>query len=105
MTAKATRTRAGGEKRGNSYDRAARRRWLLSPAAGHDYGHGWIAFDGNGTKVPCIHCEAMLDDSTVEADRIIPGGSYRRDNVQPACRQCNLSRSNNLSWAGPSAGR
>jgi hypothetical protein len=34
---------------------------------------------------------------------IVPGGSYRRDNVQPACRGCNASRSNRLDWTSPLA--
>ena len=80
--------RAGGEKRGNSKDRAARKLWMLAT---------W----GNGEKCPCVHCDAMLDYDTVEADRIVPGGSYRRDNVQPACRLCNLTRSNNAAWTPP----
>jgi hypothetical protein len=65
---------------------------MLSPGAG---------FGGNGAKVPCVHCQAMLDFDTVEADRKVPGGSYRRDNVQPACRACNLARSDNASWLAP----
>jgi hypothetical protein len=81
--------RHGGEKRGNSYARRARKLWMLSIAAG---------FGGDGVKVPCVHCGMMLDFNTVEADRIIPGGSYRRENVQPADRACNLSRSNDAAW-------
>jgi 5-methylcytosine-specific restriction endonuclease McrA len=81
--------RHGGEKRGNSYARRARKQWILSEAAG---------FGGDGTKVPCTHCQSLLDFESVEADRIIPGGSYRRDNVQPACRKCNLDRSNDAAW-------
>lgn len=86
VTATGRKVRAGGEKRGNSKDRAARRAWMLRT---------W----GDGIKCPCVHCAAVLDDRTVEADRIVPGGSYRRDNVQPACRTCNLSRSNNTEWS------
>lgn len=78
--------RAGGEKRGNSHDRRARKIWMLAT---------W----GDGTKCPCVHCAAILDYTTVEADRIVPGGSYRRDNVQPACRLCNLSRSDDATWS------
>jgi hypothetical protein len=77
--------RHGGEKRGNSYARRARKLWMLLT---------W----GNGDTCPCVHCDTDLTFNTVEADRIIPGGSYRRDNVQPACRKCNLSRSNNVAW-------
>lgn len=77
--------RAGGEKRGNSTDRKRRKLWMLSHF-------------GNGTSVECVHCSTELTYKTVEADRIVPGGSYRHENVQPACRRCNLSRSNRTSW-------
>lgn len=86
LTASGRKVRAGGEKRGNSYARRARKLWMLKT---------W----GDGTKCPCVHCAATLDYDTVEADRIIPGGSYRRENVQPACRSCNLARSNNAEWS------
>jgi hypothetical protein len=77
--------RAGGDKRGSSADRRRRRAWLISPASG---------FGGDGVKAPCYWgCGREVDDSTVEADRIIPGGSYRRGNIVPACRPCNLARS------------
>jgi hypothetical protein len=76
--------RHGGDKRGSAASRRARKLWMLSPVAG---------FGGDGEKVPCVFCAVMLDFTTVEADRIIPGGSYRRENVQPACRPCNLERS------------
>ena len=85
--------RAGGEKRGNCYDRECRRRWLVSPAAG---------FGGTGQTVPCFYCGAVLDDSTVTADRITPGGSYRHANIRPACLTCNQSRSDKPVWRAPS---
>jgi hypothetical protein len=62
---------------------------MLGPAA---------PFGGNGERVRCVHCGGWLTFETVEADRIIPGGSYRRDNVQPSCRPCNLYRSDNEEW-------
>lgn len=83
--------RAGGEKRGNSYDRARRRAWMLSQPK----------WNGDGVTCECVHCHSTLTDATVEADRIIPGslgGTYRRDNIQPACRSCNLARSDDPSW-------
>jgi 5-methylcytosine-specific restriction endonuclease McrA len=83
-------TRPGGEKRGNSKDRRARKLWMLAT---------W----GDGQTCECVHCSTTLDYATVEADRIVPGGSYRRDNVQPACRRCNASRSNNIEWVAPLA--
>jgi 5-methylcytosine-specific restriction endonuclease McrA len=78
-------TRAGGEKRGNSTDRAHRKVWML------------FEF-GNGEYVRCTHCGRVLDYDTVEADRIVPGGSYGHSNVQPACRKCNAERSNDVTW-------
>ena len=84
--------RAGGEKRGNSTDRRRRREWMVSAAAG---------FGGDGVKVPCVWCGCYLTVDSVEADRIKPGGSYRRDNVQPSCRADNLARSNNVDWSPP----
>jgi 5-methylcytosine-specific restriction endonuclease McrA len=85
----ATPKRAGGEKRGNSTDRRRRRLWMLAR---------W----GDGTTCPCTHCGETLTERTVEADRIIPGslgGTYRRENIQPACRACNAARSDNIEWA------
>ena len=75
--------RAGGDRRGSSADRRARKLWLLA------------TFDG------CVWCKVQLTYETVEADRIVPGGSYRRDNIQASCRPCNLARSDNdelLPW-------
>jgi hypothetical protein len=85
--------RHGGDKRGSSRDRAARKRWMLSPEAG---------FGGDGTYVPCVHgCLSLLSYVTVEADRIRPGGSYARSNVQPSCRSCNLARLDRADWTPP----
>ena len=83
--------RAGGDKRGSSGDRRRRRWWLVSPEAG---------FNGNGESVPCywdcgrrVYAETWLGP-VVEADRFVAGGSYRRTNIVPACRACNVARSN-----------
>src|SRR5262245_21896986 len=83
-----TTKRAGGEKRGNSYDRRRRKEWMLEHF-------------GDGTTCLCIHCLKTLAFDTLEADRIVPGGSYRRENIQPACRECNLDRSDNPDWVAP----
>ena len=80
--------RHGGDHRGSATSRRARKAWMLAT---------W----GDGTKCPCVHCEAMLDFATVEADRVQPGGPYARWNVQPACRACNLARSDDASWEFP----
>ena len=40
----------------------------------------------------CYRCGKLLSVETVTVDRIIPGcqgGTYRRDNIRPACGECN----------------
>lgn len=71
--------RNGGDKRGSAADRRRRKTWML-------------AFYGDGERVDCVHCGKGLDFKTVEQDRIIPGGSYNRANIQPSCRPCNVRR-------------
>lgn len=84
--------RNGGDHRGSAASRRARKLWLLG--AIEDRTLGWAPFGGNGTTVKCaLGCGEVLTFATVEADRIVPGGSYARPNVQPACRPCNLARS------------
>jgi 5-methylcytosine-specific restriction endonuclease McrA len=83
--------RHGGDKRGNAASRRARKLWLLG--AIEDPRLGWAPFGGNGETVPCVFCEKSLTFATVEADRKEAGGPYARWNVQPACRPCNLARS------------
>ena len=86
--------RAGGDARGSSYARRRRREWMVSPEAGRMVDGVWIYFGGDGEKVQCWWgCGTFLSVDTVEADRIVPGGPYRRENIVPACRPCNLARS------------
>lgn len=80
--------RAGGDRRGSNKDRAARKTFLLTAPQ----------WGGDGTKVGCVHCGRMLGRDEVEADRIIPGGSYRRENIQPSCGPDNKARSNKIDW-------
>jgi hypothetical protein len=77
--------RNGGDKRGNAASRRSRKIWMLNE---------W----GDGTKCPCIHCGTLLTYPELEADRIVPGGSYRRSNVQPSCGPCNKQRSDDPDW-------
>jgi hypothetical protein len=88
-----TTPRHGGDKRGSSYDRRLRKDWLASPEAG---------FGGDGTVVPCVHCKTLVSGPDLEADRIVPGGSYGfappYPNVQPACGPCNKARSDDVTW-------
>lgn len=80
-------SRAGGDKRGSAAQRRARKGYLLTL---------W----GNGENCQCIYgCGTVLTFETVEADRIIAGGSYRRENVIPACRECNVSRLDKTLWS------
>jgi hypothetical protein len=77
-------------KRGSVYDRHSRKRWLVGTES---------PFGGNGTHVPCVHgCGTILSYETVQADRVIPGGSYARHNIQPSCGPCNIARGNNPNW-------
>ena len=74
--------------RGSSYDRRARRAYLLA------------AF-GDGETCPCYRCHAILDDATVTVDRITPGvlgGRYVRANIRPACGLCNSETGAELRW-------
>lgn len=68
------------DKRGNSRDRKRRRQWLLD-----EY--------GDGVTAPCWLCDEPVNISTLEVDRIVPGGPYARYNIRPACAGCNRSRS------------
>ena len=66
--------------RGSSYDRRARKTWVL------------VTF-GNGVTAPCFLCKWPLGREELQIDRIIPdflGGTYRRDNIRPACGTCNI---------------
>lgn len=82
------------ELKGNSYQRRARKHWLLSEAAG---------FGGNGVAVPCVfHPDELLTYDTVTADRVIPGsqgGTYAKENLRPACLSSNSSRKDRLDWS------
>lgn len=78
-------TRRGGDARGSAEDRRRRKIWMLNEF-------------GDGNTVGCVHCAALLTFLTVTADRIKPGGPYRRDNVQPACLPCNMARYTNKDW-------
>lgn len=67
---------------GSSYDRRARKRWMLTEF-------------GDGTTAPCSFpgCDTILTFETMTTDRYpIPGesgGTYRRNNIRPACGPCN----------------
>jgi hypothetical protein len=80
-----------GNVRGNSKDREARRRWLVTTFRAN--------LDAFVVSEPaplpacrCYRCGILLTLNNVTVDRIIPGcqgGSYRRGNIRPACSSCN----------------
>lgn len=75
--------RAGGDFRGNSYDRRRRSQRLLEEF-------------GDGHTAGCAYCGKVLDASTLTEDKIITGklgGRYILPNLIPACQPCNASRS------------
>lgn len=76
---KSTRGTSNTNARGSSADRLARRQFLLGKF-------------GDGTTAPCYRCNVALTMDTITVDRVIPGrdgGTYRRDNIRPACGPCN----------------
>lgn len=95
VTGKRYRAHGDGtaDRRGNPTDRRNRKIFLLSARAG---------FGGDGASVPCFYCGTPLTFETVQADRVIADGSYRRDNIRPADQVCNNLRraaGNPLDWS------
>lgn len=90
-----------GNVRGSSYDRRQRRAWLMVTYASDVPGF-----------VRCYRCGCLLYNpderpeswgeegrTALTADRIIPGilgGTYRRNNIRPACGSCNSETGANL---------
>jgi hypothetical protein len=109
-----TRARGGsnGNERGGSKARAARRAWLvktyradvdvyripIETAQGVDIhlipvNPAWsLPFAVTEPACRCYRCGTLLTVDMVSADRIKPGcdgGTYRRENIRPACSRCN----------------
>lgn len=77
----ARRGTSNSNVRGNSRDRAARKRYLL-----REY-----ESDVRG-RCRCYRCGRLLTLRTVTVGRIVPGckgGRYVRSNIRPACAKCN----------------
>lgn len=93
------------DKRGNSTDRRRRRDWVMASFAPFCLDHAETGCDKrtceacDETKVACVHCGELITAGEMEVDRIVPGGTYGRTNIQPACRPCNGARSNNVDWS------
>jgi 5-methylcytosine-specific restriction endonuclease McrA len=95
---------SNGNDRGSSYTRAARRAWLVETyradvdldsfeRIGKAAMYG-CALGSGEPACRCYRCGTLLSVDTVTVDRIIPGalgGTYRRNNIRPACGTCNSS--------------
>lgn len=98
--------------RGSAEDRRRRREWLVTTYRANRDLHPAVeqgliervikplrSWMQNGVPagqgVPacrCYRCGDLLTANTVTVDRIIPGcmgGTYRRNNIRPACGKCN----------------
>ncbi len=85
MRPSARRGTTNRNARGNAKDRLARRLWLVATYAAD------VALDGH-QACRCYRCGKLLRVETVTVDRIVPGcrgGTYRRNNIRPACSRCN----------------
>ena len=110
MTTEATRPTHRGttnrNARGGSDTRRARRAWLVETYRANvdvvviELFHGPIVVEtvrdteGAQPACRCYRCGVLLTVDTVTVDRIRPGcqgGTYRRDNIRPACGTCNSS--------------
>lgn len=101
---RATRGTTNRNARGGSDARRARRTWLVQCYRANrdvvviDLPYGPVVVDvdpgteGAQPACRCYRCGVLLTVDTVTVDRIKPGcqgGTYRRDNIRPACGPCN----------------
>ncbi len=102
-----TRGTTNGNVRGGSAERRRRRAWLVETyRANVDIYRGLPALGeiecpiGDGVPAcRCYRCGTLLTEDTVTIDRIVPGcrgGTYRRNNIRPACGKCNSSEGGRL---------
>jgi 5-methylcytosine-specific restriction endonuclease McrA len=112
-----TRSTTNGNVRGSAQTRIRRRIWLVETyranvdlvrtPIGTIYGVASVGTSAEEwapgcTQVPachCYRCGVLLSVDTVTVDRIIPGikgGTYRRNNIRPACLGCNSSTGGRL---------
>lgn len=95
---KLPRGTSNANDRGSAEDRKRRRAWLVENfRADADllrlYGAEVATLQGMGEPAcRCYRCGSLLTVDTVTVDRIVPGcqgGTYRRNNIRPACGRCN----------------
>lgn len=117
---KTRRGTSNGNVSGNSEDRRRRKLWLIEtypadcaiavprrfkveliiPVSKIDQYRN----DGDTVHLccRCYRCGKLLTFETLTVDRIIPGkfgGTYRRNNIRPACKTCNESTGGKLAHA------
>lgn len=102
--------------RGSSEDRRRRREFLMTLYRADVDADEELREDWNGVlyEVPlgegqpacrCFRCGKLLSLITMTIDRIIPGcrgGTYRRNNIRPACADCNNEIAKGLKKREPS---
>lgn len=84
-TALATRGTSNSNQRGSAETRRRRKHWLIATYRANANVAGEPA-------CRCYRCGRLLTFATVTVDRIVPGckgGKYVRNNIRPACGQCN----------------
>lgn len=113
-TSRVGRGTSNGNQRGSAETRRRRRAWLLKTWQADVW--GFVQRDQYGTVLAvlettmppgeqatapgwtvevacrCYRCGLLLVEGTVTVDRIVPGvkgGTYRRDNIRPACGRHN----------------
>lgn len=109
---------SNGNDRGSSYDRRKRRAFLMEcyasniPGLTRCYRCGCLMFnpDDHPGAVPDFTVDFIMEYGTqvwsakpLTVDRIIPGcqgGTYRRNNIRPACGDCNSETGGALSRRG-----
>ena len=94
---------SNGNARGGADARRRRREWLVATFRSDTDiipsgipGFSFTVLVGESSYgIPtcrCYRCGTLLTVDTVTVDRIIPGcqgGTYRRNNIRPACGKCN----------------
>jgi hypothetical protein len=106
---------SNSNQRGNTTDRRRRCEWLVETyRANMDLDLDWFGTGRQrqlwievplGTGIPacrCYRCGKLLTVNTVSPDRIKPGiegGTYRRNNIRPACERCQSSTGGHLGNA------
>jgi hypothetical protein len=95
-----------GNARGSSEARRRRREWLVYTYRANvdvittdPVNDSTLRVISVTPACRCYRCGQLLTVDTVTVDRIIPGckgGTYRRDNIRPACGRCNSETGGSL---------